>query len=125
MNPNNLRGDPAAVACTVGSAGRYGVCAGRTPLGHGAHETAQRGAPQIAVLAGEATSSPISPRRVVPSAKVVTRGRRKDLKWRTTADRLAPCARNTDSAQAWENVLASGPRVEVKRKRVARTRGVS
>jgi hypothetical protein len=50
-----------------------------------AHETTRRGDPQIAALDGEATSSPISPRRATPSAKAVMHGCREDLQWRTTA----------------------------------------
>jgi hypothetical protein len=37
------------------------------------------------------------------------------------ADGLAPCARDAGIAQAWESAHASGPRVEVKRKRARLT----
>jgi hypothetical protein len=46
------------------------------------------------------------------------------MAWRGMTD--CPHAPETRiAAQAWENALASGPRVEVKRKRAQRTRGVA
>jgi hypothetical protein len=112
LSPMLTRGDEEhsmELEFLAGSPGKQGVAA--LPHGH----IGSAGSVLEHVASGDIVQVvELEPRYLLQRSRA--RGRRSQTR-RSRGCPVGPGARDADSAQAWEDVLASGPRVEAKRKR--------